>query len=243
MKIDAKEFERLAAAQPRLDMYTGIHKALRASMADALLNLGRADLDDEGEVAAATQRVLDLMDFCASHLKHEDEHVHRAIEARAPGASAAVAHEHEEHLAHIDQIRTAAQGLRSARPGVRPVAASHLYRALALFVAENFRHMHAEETAHNSVLWARYTDAELEQVHDALVASIPPQEMMATVRWMVPFMNPAERLGLLSDVRAKAPAAAFEAMLEVVRPHLTTAEWAKLARGLGLPPAPGLVAA
>ena len=33
--------------------------------------------------------------------------------------------------------------------------------ALALFIADNFQHMHVEETAHNAVLWARYTDAEL----------------------------------------------------------------------------------
>lgn len=241
MKIDAKELERLAAAQPRLDMYTGIHKALRASMSDALLHLGRADVDDESELRDAVRRVLDLLDFCASHVKHENDHVHRAIEARAPGASAAVAYEHEEHLAHIAQLRAAAQELQQARADVRPVAASHLYRALSLFIAENFHHMHAEETAHNAVLWARYTDAELEQVHDQLVASIPPQEMMAIVRWMVPFMNPAERLALLSDVRAKAPAGAFEAMLAAVRPHLGTRDWAKLARGLGLSPEPGLV--
>jgi hypothetical protein len=98
-----------------------------------------------------------------------------------------------------------------------------------------------EETAHNAVLWARYTDAELEAIHDALVASIPPEEMMRTVRWLVPFMNPAERTALLADMRAKAPAPAFAAVLDMARAHLTQNEWAKLARSLGLPPVDGLV--
>ena len=243
MKIDTKELERLAAAQPRVDMYTGIHKALRACMVDALLALGRVDLDDDAELAGATQRLLELLDFCAAHVRHENEHVHRAMEARGAGSSAAVAHEHEEHLAHIEELRAAAQELQGLRPALRHVAAGQLYRQLALFVAENFRHMHTEETAHNAVLWARYTDAELEQVHDELIASIPPAEMMAAVRWLVPFMNPAERIGLLSDMRAKAPPQAFDAVLAAARPHLTGNEWAKLARGLGLAPVPGLVAA
>jgi hypothetical protein len=103
--------------------------------------------------------------------------------------------------------------------------------------------MHVEETAHNAVLWARYTDAELLAIHDALVASIPPQEMMTVARWMVPFMNPLERFHLLADIRAKAPKEAFEAILATARAHLAAAEWAKLAHDLKLAPVPGLVAA
>jgi hypothetical protein len=98
--------------------------------------------------------------------------------------------------------------------------------------------MHVEETAHNAVLWARYTDAELLAIHDALIASIPPDEMMAVARWLVPFMNPMERFHLLADMRAKAPAPAFAAILELARGHLTMPEWTKLARALELQPAP-----
>ena len=241
MKIDAQELERLAAAQPRMDMYGGIHKAMRACMADALLALGRTDPEDPAEVAATATRVTDLLDLCESHLQHENDFVHRAIEARAAGASDAVAHDHEEHREHIGRLRALTQALRTAGAGSASVVSQQLYGQLALFVAENFRHMHVEETAHNAVLWARYTDAELVEVHDELVASIPPEEMMRIARWLVPAMNPAERLGLLADMRAKAPAPAFEAVLEVARPHLSGGEWAKLARGLGIPPVPGLV--
>lgn len=243
MKIDALELQRLAAAQPRLDLYAGIHKALRACMADALVALGRADLDDPQGLAAATQRVLDLLDFCEGHVGHENDHVHRAIEARQPGASRVAGHDHMEHLQHIDVLRAGVQALRNARPELRPVAAQAIYSQLALFVADNFQHMHVEETAHNAALWANYSDAELEAIHDALVRSIPPQEMLAIARWLVPFMNPAERLAMLQDMRGKAPPMAFEAVLDVVRPHLADREWQKLADGLGRPCVPGLVAA
>jgi hypothetical protein len=141
-------------------------------------------------------------------------------------------------------LRASVAGVRScAEASTRAGLVQQLYRELTLFVAENFQHMHVEETAHNAVLWARYTDAELLAIHDALVASIPPQEMLATARWMVPSMNPAERLGLLSGIRANAPAPAFQAILDTVQPHLTQGEWAKLARGLGIAPVPGLVEA
>ena len=236
MKIDQKELQQVAAGPaPRMDMYGGIHKAIRALMADTLLAVGRMDTTDELELAQTSERVLQLLDFCASHLKHENEFIHSAIEARAPGASERVAHEHEEHQEHIGALGKRVASLRAAAPEQRASASQELYRALALFIADNFQHMHVEETAHNAVLWARYTDAELEEIHNRLVASIPPAEMMLIARWLVPFLNPAERVGVLSGVRQNAPAPAFQAILDTVRPHLTGNEWAKLARGLGLP--------
>jgi hypothetical protein len=235
MKIDSQELRQVAVAQaPRMDMYAGIHKALRALMADTLLAVGRMDSTDGLELAQTTQRVVELLDFCRSHLRHENEFVHAAIEARAPGASAAIAHEHEEHEQHIAALGLAVEALRACPAAQRAAGAHDLYGDLALFIAENFQHMYVEETAHNAVLWARYTDAELVEIHNALVASIPPEEMMFTVRWLIPFMNPAERAAVLGDMRSNAPAPAFQAVLATVRPHLTDREWAKLARSLDL---------
>ena len=245
MNIDPKELASVAAAQqPRVDMYGGIHKALRAFMADTLLAVGRMDADDALEVGRTTEQVLALLEGCASHLAHEDAFVHTAIEARAAGGSAAIAHEHEEHLRQIDALAARVAAVRACpQPALRAQLVGQLYASLSLFIAENFQHMHVEETAHNALLWARYTDAELVAIHDALVASIPPEEMMKTARWLVPFMNPQERAGLLGDIRIKAPLPAFQAILDVVQPHLTTTEWAKLMRALDMPPVPGLVAA
>jgi hypothetical protein len=241
MQITAKELHSLGAAEaPRLDLYAGIHKALRALMADTLLAVGRMDPTDDAEVTQVEQRVLQLLGLCGGHLAHENAFVHPALEARAPGASDRIAHEHDEHTRHIAQLAELVAHLRAAGPQQRHATALGLYRALALFIAENFQHMHVEETAHNAVLWARYTDAELLAIHDALVASIPPNEMMAVVRWLVPFMNPMERFHMLADMRAKAPAPAFAAVLELARPHLTDREWTKLARALELPLAAGL---
>ncbi|UUZ72681.1 hemerythrin domain-containing protein [Polaromonas sp. P1(28)-8] len=244
MNITPQEMQQVAAQDaPRLDLYAGIHKALRALMADTLLALGRTDTDDALELAQASQRVMELLDFCASHLQHENEFIHAAMEARAPGASEVIAHEHEEHERHIGELSGLACALLKIEAKQRASATLELYRQLALFIASNFQHMHVEETAHNAVLWSRYTDAELAELHAALVASIPPQEMMYVVRWLVPFMNPAERIAMMADMRAHAPAPAFAAALDTVRPHLSDREWAKLTRGLGLPTVPGLVQA
>ncbi|MGA0570319.1 hemerythrin domain-containing protein [Variovorax sp. VNK109] len=257
MKIDSNETRSVAAAAnapaisatsatvpahaPRVDLYVGIHKALRALMTDTLVAVGRMDTADDLDTAQITHRVLELMDFCIAHLGHENEFIHTAIEARASGASGVIARDHEGHEKEISRIARAATGLLQLPGDARAVPALALYRELALFIAHNFEHMHVEETAHNAVLWSRYTDAELVDIHNRLVASIPPAEMMFVLRWLVPFMNPAERLEMMADMQRHAPPPAFEAALEIARPHLSDIEWGKLMRGLGLPPVPGLV--
>jgi len=145
MKLDPKELTHVAAAEaPRFDMYCGIHKALRALMADTLLAVGRMDVEDGLEGAQVTQRVLELLDFCGAHLNHENEFVHAAIEARAPGASEVIAHEHDEHMKQIAGLSRLVGELRAGDPVHRPRLALRLYRELSLFVAENFQHMHID---------------------------------------------------------------------------------------------------
>jgi hypothetical protein len=156
------------------------------------------------------------------------------MEAREPGASARIAAEHAGHEAHLATLALAVERLRAQAAGARGAAAHALYLELSLFVADNFEHMHVEETAHNAMLWARYTDEELAAIHRELVAAIPPQEMMFTLRWMAPFMSPAGRAALLQDIRWHAPAPVFQAILDTVRPHLTPREWEKLATALAI---------
>jgi len=224
-----------AQAAPRVDLYAGIHKALRHFMSDTLVRIGRVDPADDGDLQQTLGQLDALLDFCRGHVEHENDFVHTAIDARLPRGAARTADDHVEHLASIDALRGEANALRAAAHDARPLLALRLYRHLALFVAENFQHMHVEETANNASLWAHYSDAELEEIHHRLVASIAPPEMMATLRWMVPAMSPAERAGLLNGAKQQMPPEAFLGVLQSLRPQLDDIGWGKLAHAVGVP--------
>src|SRR6185295_14238774 len=219
---------------PRYDIYAPIHKAARAFMTDTLGRAGRLDVADGADMDAALGQLEALLAFCETHLQHENEFLHTAIEAREPGSARRIAGEHQEHLETIAALREDARQLRAAAPVQRAPLALRLYRHLALFVAENFEHMHIEETVHNAALWANYSDAELHALHGRLKASIPPQEMLDTLRWLVPALSPAERAGMLNGAKAEMPPEAFQAMVGFVRPHLDAAAWTKLAPAIGV---------
>lgn len=225
-------------ATPRLDIYDPIHRALRLFMTDTLGRVGWLDPADAAECQATLSQVEALLGLLRAHLKHENQHVHPAIEARRPGGTTRVADDHREHEEHIAALQADVDRLRRQPEAA---AATRLYRHLALFVADNFQHMQFEETAHNQALWDAYSDAEIQGIEAAIVASIAPETMALTLRWMVPALPPAQRAAFLAPLQQAMPPEAFRDVLDGVRPTLDDTAWAKLARALNLPPVPGLV--
>ena len=242
MKSTIEEQQQLALTQgrDRMDMYTAIHKALRAMMCDTLVALGRLDPLDEPEVVHTTGQVFELLEICRAHLQHENDFVHGPMQQQAPGSAEAAAQEHVEHEHHIARLSHLAGAVVKAPVALRAPLALALYRALALFVADNLRHMAHEETHHSATLWAHFSDAQLHEMHGRILAAIGPQEMATTMRWMIPACNPQERAETLLGMRAGAPAPVFGAILDGLRPHIDDAGWAKLCMALEIAPQPGL---
>ncbi len=237
----------------RYNIYTLIHKGLRAWMCDVLTTVGRMDPHDPADVAAGLAEVRALLAGCESHLVHENEYLHTALEARAPGSASATALEHVHHEEALASLEVAVRAVEGASGSARATAALRLYRQLALFVAENFEHMHVEETENHAALTAHYSEIEVFGIEQAIVGSLAPEEKMAVMRWMAPSAAPHERAALLAGMQQNAPRPAFEAVLGLIKPHLTAREWAKLGAAIGpMPlecdesmaePAPALAAA
>jgi hypothetical protein len=224
-------------AAPRYDMYRLIHKGLRAFMADTLVAVGSIDVDDAAGTAEVLGRMRGLLAFCRSHLGHEDDFVHPAMEARAPGSSRNAALDHAEHAEAFLALEGAAAALEAAMAerrshAFRADAAHALYGLLATFVGENLVHMGVEESHNNAVLWRTHADAELMAIEQAIVAAQAPQEQALTIRWIAAAATPAERAAFLLDIRRAAPAEAFDGILALVEAHLAPHDRAKLRRAL-----------
>lgn len=228
---------------PRFDLYAQVHKGLRAFMCATLVDFGRIDADDDQQAKALLDQLDELLEFCSGHIDKEHAFVHAALAARAPGTARRIADEHTAHADAIEQLRADAHALACTRGAARRDAAVRLYRALAVFVAENLAHMELEESQCNAALWAAFSDAELAELHGRIVAATAPEQMALGARWIVPNLTSAEREALLARVRATLPAPAFDGLLELVRPHLAPAEQQRLGSLLALPgwlaPAPG----
>ena len=112
------------------------------------------DAGDADEVEATLAETRDLLAFLRGHMQHENEFVHTAMQARHPESSLQTAGDHVEHEPAIDDLLYCVSEVEHATSATRRRDAQRLYRQLALSAAENFEHMHAEETENNVVLWS-----------------------------------------------------------------------------------------
>ncbi|WP_341675809.1 hypothetical protein [Niveibacterium sp. SC-1] len=223
--------------QSRYDIYALVHKGLRSAMGQTLYLAGRIDPDDEADLAALAQELEGLLLFCGSHVQHENDFIHTAMEARAPGSASRTADEHQDHLEEIAELGLLLERLKATPRGQRAVVQQLLYRVLAGFVAENYLHMSIEESHNNGVLWAHYSDAEIAGIEAALVASIPPEKVGLSMRWMLSAMSHGERCGFLGAIRAHAPAPAFEGLVGLARSVVAPRDFLKLESALQATPA------
>jgi len=212
----------------RHNIYTQIHKGLRAFMSEVLVSVGRVDPDDLREVDSALDQVRTLLAFARVHLEHEEYWIHPALEAARSGASAESHGDHEHHLQAFEALLAAVRAVELGAAADRARALLRLYRQLALFVAENFEHMHVEETENHAVLVAGYSEAEVLALNQRLVASIQPADMLTALRWMVPASHAGERTGLLGSMKRNAPAPVCAAVIELVTPYLSARDRLKL---------------
>lgn len=224
----------VTAATPagRVDLYARIHKALRFGLGQTLTTVGGTDPGDAGEVAQALHAVERLLGLCESHLKHENQFGHPALERVRPGSTARLAEEHGHHVEAIADLRDLAALVTHSAGPARIGALARLYRALALFAADNFMHMHVEETVINPMLWAAFSDAELLEIEHEIVAAIEPQVMFEYLQWFMPALNTAERTAMLMPMQQGMPPEVFAAVLDIARRTLSAPAFAQLTDGL-----------
>jgi len=216
----------------RLDIYAPIHRALRLFMCATLARVGSLDVSDGREVSAVLDQLEAMLELCREHALVENEILHPAIEAVQPGASQRV---HGEHVQQLQAIVALEAEAVAVRVFPNPMQALRLYRHLALFVAENFEHMHVEETAHNEALWAGHDDAAIAALEQRIVAQATPHQRALVLRWMTPALPPHERAQRFRILQAGLPPVAFTAMLDIAHEVLDDRAWAKLSEALANP--------
>ena len=225
---------------PRVDLYTSIHKGLRALMFSTLEAVAKCDPGDVFDVERTARQLRLMARLFELHLLDENAVIHPTLEARSPGAVWEAAEAHTAQAQHLADFARVAGQLEGSDAEDRELILPALAERLSEFVAHNLDHMLSEETRHNPALWATHTDAELRAMHRAIVEKIPADDMAHLMRWMLPALTHPERVGVLKGLEAGPSRAAFYGALALSRAHLAPRDFSKLCDALGLGPiAPG----
>jgi hypothetical protein len=200
----------------RMDLFTTVHKGLRATMFEATERVARTDFTEPSaleQAAAAVRRCLSLLE---EHAHLEDLVVFPEIAQIGPALFADLNAEHTRVGGLQTEIAQLLDRLLAAPPAERLTLGRRLHERMGRLVAAHLQHMDGEETTATRLLWAHRTDDELRALHGRVLGSIPPDRMRIWAEVLLPAINPAERAILLAGLQAKLPAEAFERLSSAV---------------------------
>jgi hypothetical protein len=188
----------------RFDLFTPVHKGLRAAMFDTGALLGRTDFgarEEALQAARAVERVLSLLD---EHAAHEDAVVLPAVEALHPELFVALREDHARLDGLQRELGALAARLSPSEGAERAALGRRLHDRFGLAVAEQLRHMQREEHDVQRLLCAHRTDEELRALHGRILARIPPPRTAEWLGVILPALSIPERAALVGALAGRS---------------------------------------
>jgi hypothetical protein len=216
------------------DLYRDIHKAIRSELFAVVTEAARIDPAAGMARAALAAQVRDVVQLLEDHAEHEDGAIQPVLETELPDLADRIAADHEALGAHTDLLLELAAEvalLDATDPALR---VHHLHLELAAFTGAYLGHQDVEERVVMPALEATVGPERGMEIHQQILAAIPPQEMAKSVALMLPAMNVDGRTEMLGGMQANAPAEVFEGMWGLAASVLDPCDLAAVAQRLGL---------
>jgi hypothetical protein len=213
----------------RPDLYTKVHRALRKALFDLSYTFGHTDFRSDEEVALLQAKAAEVIHFLIEHGHKEDTYFLAPLEAKAPGSTAHDSAEHVVIEGRIEEMKKTFMGLSNLPVAERLAAGESFYFEYNRFISDYLRHMDEEEMITTKLFYEHCTNEELEQMGAALVASIPPADMMMMLHYMVPAMDATSRIEWARGIKPNVPPPAFAGLMAVAEKTLAPEVYTKFA--------------
>jgi len=216
------------------DFYKDIHKGIRYSLFQTTIARGSVDPADDAARAVVVEQVRGITHLLDQHAEHEDDFIVPVLEVHAPELADVIHVVHPQLDRRVADLRGLAAEVQ-VTGGTRARAAVHsLYLELASFTSAYLEHQHFEERTCMYALADALPVDELVAIDQAIVGSIPPDELANGLSVMLPAMNIDNRAELLGGMRANAPAPVFEGVWGLAGSVLSEPDHRALAARLGI---------
>ena len=216
------------------DIYRDIHKGIRGELFAVVSEAGRVDPADQAGVEAVGAHWRSVVELLIGHAEHEDEFVQPLIEAHLPDVATRISVEHPALEQQMATLEVVADRAANAVGNTRRKAVHRLYLGLASFTSDYLAHQAVEEVDVMPGLAQVIGVPELLALNQAIVANIPPDQMVATLPLMMQQMNVDDRTELLGGMKMGAPPQVFAGLSGVVKSKLTADDWNPVAARLGI---------
>jgi hypothetical protein len=216
------------------DFYKDVHKGIRASLFQTTIAAGSVDPSDAAARSEVVEQFRAIAHFLDSHAEHENAFIVPALETHAPELADVIHVVHPQLDRRVADLRDLAAEVQEAGDTRARAAVHTLYLELASFTSAYLEHQHFEERECMYALAGAMSVDELAGIEGAIIASIPPDEMAASLSVMLPAMNVDDRVEMLVGMRENAPLKVFAGVCALAESVLTPEAWHATATRLAL---------
>lgn len=228
-QTESAEFELVS-----YDFYKDIHKGIRGELFRVTALAGNLDPGERCARAQLAERVNTLFDLLVAHAQHEDDFVQPHVVTYAPFYAEVIAADHERLEDQMVDIRGRVERAATAPSAEQAGRVRHCYWDLAAFTSAYLEHQDFEERRVMPALDAVMDTDELIAIDQAIVASIPPDQLAVGLGLMLPAMNIDDRAAMLGGMQAGAPPEVFAGVWALAGSMLTPADYRALGARLGI---------
>ena len=220
--------------QVAVDTYRDIHKGIRADLFALTLAAGRVDPSAPADIASVAAHLDTTAALLEVHADHEETHLGPAIAVHVPDLAATIERDHATFDGRVEALQGWARSAIEAPAGQARVEMQRLYVELASFTSAYLAHQDLEERVVNPTLERLIGPEGMLAIHQAIIASIPPDQMASSLALMLPAMNNDDRTELLGGMQAGAPPEVFAGVWSLAGSVLESRDIGVLARRLGV---------
>lgn len=218
----------------RPDLFTQIHKGVRAMLYDASVRLQTTDFTDSASSAAVLETLDQVLDLLKEHTVNEDAHYFPPLQVTDREVVHLMTDEHQEAHRKMGSVRAAMDGVRlhggteaALQPGAR------LNRTFNHFMAYYLRHMNHEEETALPAMWRACSDEQLLGMRSTLLGSTDLGRSAVWLRWMLPSLNDQELTGMLKGLAGGSPES-FLALFGIAEKVLPPERWERARKTVGI---------
>lgn len=215
--------------QPRMNIFAFAHKGLRLALSKLTVLAGKTDYANEVSLEAVKNLTAEILELLHLHAEAEDTVVLPALDERVPGSTDQIVADHKELESSIAVFSAQLDAITPASP---PGQGAGFYVALFHFYANYLIHMSMEETEVNPLIWDNFTDEEIMTWQGKITSGLTAEQVVKFYKYMVPALNPQERVMLLSGFKANAPEALFDSIMTMLELNMLDQEYAQLKSSL-----------
>lgn len=229
----------------REDLFTPVHKGLRAMIYDLSTRLQKNDftnisatrdlithLENDFAIARSAGCVLCVL---AHHAEDEESVIFPSVaKADSQLVQSLITDHHDLTRRELALAKSAHELLEIPEPAGRVAAGAALNRRANELFAAYIYHMNREDEVVVPLMQQHFTDAQLAAMRGTIIAGLPPDRLFAILGFMLPALNVHELSDLIAAVTPTAPPAMTAAVVDLCSKKVDPSIWTEVRARTGV---------